>query len=72
MNTHKLVDADTGAELRIGDKVKSFRGDLMEILGYSDERMKTNPASTGRVFLRRLYDDWEQEYFPSVINAKLV
>jgi hypothetical protein len=65
----KLIHS-SGKVLKVGDKVKDFRGDEVEITGWSDERMKYNPGSTGRVHLKDK-NGREGEYFPSVIDAKL-
>lgn len=61
--THKLVDEKTGKEIKIGDKVKDFRGETHEIKGY---RPGAHAGSTGRVHTSA------GEFYPGVVGAKVV
>jgi hypothetical protein len=57
--------ADDGREMKIGDKVKTFRGELVEITGL---RPPHKPSSSGHVSVKSC-DGWEQEFYPGVLNA---
>ena len=65
----KLVDTKTGREIRIGDVVKTFRGEDAKVLGWSEPR---HSASTGRVDVFLIDAGYRQEFFPGVINARIV
>jgi hypothetical protein len=63
---HKLV-GDDGNPIEIGTQVTDFRGKLWTLTDWTAPR---HAASTGRVYLRA--EDDEREFFPGVINAKIV
>lgn len=65
---HKLVDVD-GAVIAIGAQVKDFRGDAWVV---TDWRAPQHEGSSGRVYLRGEGGQGEREFFPGVINAKIV
>lgn len=65
----KLVHETTGVEIKIGDKVTTFRGVKMTLLGFTAPH---RPGSTGRVLIARHGGAQPQEFFPSVINANIV
>lgn len=56
-------------EVEIGDLPKTFRGEQVEVL---DVIVPNKPESTGRVRVRHIDNDWEQEYFPGVIGAEWI
>jgi len=62
-----LIEEETGRHLKIGDKVKTFRGTYCTLVGISKPK---HPTSTGRVYLR--IAGIGEEYFPAVIGAKFV
>jgi len=64
----KLIHTETGKEIRLGDRVQDFRGDYLTIQSFEKGR---TAESTGRVYVRS-DEGWEQGFYPSVINAKIV
>ena len=58
----RLIGED-GAEVKVGDKATTFRGETVIVTGGTPPR---RAPSTGRVFLSG------GEYYPSVIGAKWV
>lgn len=65
-NTHKLIGPDEQI-IALGAEVADFRGQRWTLTDWSAPR---HAGSTGRVYLK---DGNEQrEFFPSVINAKIV
>lgn len=67
MRTFKLVNEKTNREIKMGSIVKDFRGDKLKVIGFTPPH---KPSSTGRV--RVSENGYETEYFPGVINAKIV
>jgi hypothetical protein len=67
----KLIDNDTGKEIKKGDTVTDFRGDKWIVQGWIEP---LHSGSTGRVYLKMIGPggNWEQEFFPSVVNAQIV
>jgi hypothetical protein len=65
----KLINESTGNELKKGDIVQDFRGESHVLIGF---RAPHKPASTGRVIVKSLDSEDVREYYPSVINAKIV
>lgn len=63
----KLVDELSGVELKIGDKVKTFRNEIGTIKGMSPPH---KPSSSGRVSVQLEGNELTTEFFPSVIFAK--
>ena len=63
----QLVYELTHEPVRIGDVVKTFRGDSVVVAGIVEPH---KPSSTGRVYVKP-HDGTGcgQEFFPSVINA---
>ena len=64
-----LVDSQTKQPIKIGDKVHTFRGEECTVKGI---RKPFHPGSTGRVFVSFHPDEFDREYFPSVINAQWI
>jgi len=62
-----LKDIATGKILKVGDKVKTFRGETFTITGM---RPPHKPNSSGHVSVKRHGSKWECEYYPGVIDAK--
>ncbi len=63
----RLVYESTGKAVSIGDKVKTFRGDTVTVLAVKPPR---HSGSTGRVVVRFEDENFEQEFYPSVIGAE--
>ena len=64
----KLVNKQTGAEIHPGDKVQTLRGELVTLIRFTPpHKMST---SSGRVLLEN--GNGQQEFFPGVIDAKIV
>ena len=67
----KLFSLETGKEIREGDQVEDFRGDMMEF-----SSIITGKADYGKVLLRRVdkgdpNKGQKSIFFPSVINAEV-
>lgn len=69
--TAKVVNADTGKEIPLGSQVSTNSGEVWTLDSFTPPH---KPSSTGRVYLTRMVGNDEQsgQYFPSVINAKIV
>lgn len=63
--THELRH-ESGKVLKKGDKVKDFRGDEHEVLGFAPPHKE---SSSGRVYTKS--DGREGSFFPGVINASI-
>jgi hypothetical protein len=63
----KLVYEGTGKPVKVGDKVKTYQGPVVTVLGILAPR---HGGSTGRVVVRER--GYERTYFPSVIDAHWV
>jgi hypothetical protein len=64
----KLIDEKTGAEIKSGDPVTTFRGEKYELTDFAPPK---HSASTGRVYLEDENGN-TVEFYPGVINAKIV
>jgi len=60
----RLVDKDTGEEIKLPAKLKDFRGDEHIVVSFQAPH---KPSSTGRVYTKD-----GGSFFPSVVNAKIV
>jgi hypothetical protein len=60
----RLVDKDTGEEIKLPAKLKDFRGDEVIVVSFEAPH---KPSSTGRVYTKD-----GGSFFPSVVNAKIV
>ena len=69
MKQYKLVSNKTGAEIKVGDTVTTFRGEPHILMSFDHG---TTPSSTGRVYVSYGLDDFRQAFYPSVIDAKIV
>jgi hypothetical protein len=65
---HKLVKEIDGQMVNVGDKLLTFRGELVEVLGFEVPR---HDGSTGRVNVRFGSDSY-RSFFPSVIGCEIV
>jgi hypothetical protein len=63
----RLIHNATGKILNPGDKVKTFRGEDVTVLGHIEPK---HEGSTGRVIIRDA-DGYENEYYPGVIDATI-
>lgn len=69
LKTHMLAHEKTGKEIKIGSKVKGFRG-TYHIKGFE---MPHHSGSTGRVIVHDKRGAFGQsQYFPGVVDAKIV
>lgn len=64
---YKLVNAKTGAELRVGERVSTGDG-RQGVLEHF--RAPHKPSSTGRVVVRLDGAEFQREWYPSVIGAQ--
>lgn len=68
----KLINIETGKEIKVGDVVITFRGEFAELLSFTSPH---KPSSTGRVYIQSFNNESSlarREYFPSVIGAKII
>jgi hypothetical protein len=63
----KLIK-ENGSEVRIGQLVFTFRGELVEILDFTAPH---KPSSTGRVYVK-FADGSTRGFFPSVVGCSIV
>lgn len=61
-----LVRESDGTPLKVGDKVKTFRGENRILRGWREPHTIN---SSGRVFVSTTPNGREEQYFPSVIGA---
>lgn len=62
-----LVHEKTGAEIRVGDTVETFRGESCKVT-----LLRPTEGQNGRVYVRLPGDSFDSEFFPGVIGAKFV
>lgn len=65
----KLINEETGVEIKRGDLIKSFRGEDYILTGFKEPH---KPSSTGRVYVTPVSGGLAREFFPSVIGAKII
>lgn len=68
-NKMRLVRVADGVEIKRGDTVTTFRG---EVAVLEDAREPQHSGSTGRVYVRFDGATWPREFFPGVIGAEWV
>ncbi|RLD03103.1 MAG: hypothetical protein DRI65_13580 [Chloroflexota bacterium] len=62
----KLVYDKTGEEVKVGDMVKLRDGEEVEVTLIEKPH---KPSSTGRVYVKAIFDLQQRGYFPSVIGT---
>ena len=65
----KLINEITGDELKVGQRVKTFRDEWGTLMGF---RPGSHEGSTGRVWVQMDDCTEQREFFPGVIDAKIV
>lgn len=65
----RLVDKKSRREICVGDRVTTFRGEVLILRNF---RPGWKPGSTGRVGLADPDGTFHGEYFPGVIDAEVV
>lgn len=66
----KLINEQTGIEIKVGDKVVSFRGEEYILQSFREPH---KPSSTGRVCVKPANGEgMSREFFPSVVGAKII
>ena len=68
MNKFKLVKSDDGSEVVSGQRVQTFRGELVVVESFRDPQ---HAGSTGKVWVRNAIGS-NMEFYPSVIGCKIV
>ncbi len=72
-NKLKLVDAETGEQLRVGSTVKTFRGELGVLRSWKEPYCFEENAYRGaKVYVQLDGGEFQSEFYPSVIGAKFV
>lgn len=67
MTKWKLVDIETGAEVKFGDLRKTFRDESVTVTGFQPPH---KPESTGKVFVNYKDDGGPAQFYPSVIGCR--
>jgi hypothetical protein len=65
----RLVNEKTGQPVKVGDVVKTFRGEQVMVTSLHPPH-KIN--SSGHVTCRSIGKKWTQEFYPSVIGARYI
>ena len=65
---HKLVKEENGQLVNIGDRLLTFRGEFVEVMG---SEAPHHSGSTGRVYVMPAGGS-SRAVFPSVIGCKIV
>ena len=65
----RLVYSGTEKEVKVGDRVKTFRGEDATVTYF---REPSSSASSGKVSVKMDGDDWEREFYVSVIGAEWI
>lgn len=65
----RLINETTGQEVKEGDTVTTFRGEKGILSGFREPH---KPSSTGRVYVEFEGQSYTSEFFPSVIDCKIV
>ena len=63
----RLLDVETGAELKVGDERTTFRGEHVRI---TDLQPPHKPESTGKVYVKYVGEETTGGYYPNVIGAR--
>lgn len=69
MNTDGYKLMRDGKEVKIGDKVKDFRGNPVIVSGFA---LPKHEGSTGRVYLKAPNGVYLGEFYPSVVDCAIV
>jgi hypothetical protein len=65
----KLINETTGQEVKEGDTVTTFRGEKGILQSFREPH---KPSSTGKVYVKFEGAEWSREFYPSVIDCKIV
>lgn len=65
----RLVNSSTGATVKVGDIVTSFRGEPATVLEWIDPK---HSGSTGRIVVRMHDGNSRESYYPGVFNCEIV
>ena len=65
----RLVYKVGGHEVKVGDRVNTGRGEVVEVKHYREPH---KPSSEGKVYVKSVEDGWGQEYYVSVIGAEWI
>ena len=61
----KLVYNDTSVEVKVGDRDKTFRGEMVEVVSFNKPH---KPSASGRVCLRSV-DSIDRDVFESYVTV---
>jgi len=68
-----LVDEKTGKPMKVGQEIKTFRGESGTLEGWHDPYDPEYSLLKGaRVYVKLDDNDYSSEYYPSVIGAAFV
>lgn len=69
----KLVDEETGEQLRVGSTVKTVSGELGILRSWKEPYdFEENPYRGGKVYVQMDGVGFQSGFYPSVIGAKFV
>ncbi len=64
-----LIYKNTQKEVKVGDEVTTFRGEKARVTFF---RQPASPASSGKISIKMNGEDYENEYYVSVIGAEWI
>lgn len=65
---HQLVKSSDGSIVNIGDRLLTFRGEMVEVTDFREPR---HTGSSGRVYVK-FANGQDREFFPNVIDCEIV
>ena len=63
----KLVDKDTGKEIKVGDMRTLYGGEEVKVTWLSPPH---KPSSQGKVSVEYIGRDWSQEFYASIVGGE--
>lgn len=65
----KLINEETGIEVKTGDTLTDFRGETAIFKSFEEPH---KPSSTGKVYSKREGSEYSSQNYPSVFGLKIV
>lgn len=65
-NNWKLLDTETGEEIKVGDVRSTGRNERVQITGLQPPH---KPSSQGKVSVKSVQDGWSMQYYASVVGG---
>lgn len=64
-----LIHTKSGAPAHVGDKVWDHNGAAYRLRSWAPPR---HAASTGRVYVTPMYEGYDREFFPGVVDCRFI